>query len=359
MFSGLIKNLCLGISTTVILLPVFAAPALADVSWSEPDDNVVVARWSKEELKPLPQTHAQRIDEIKKHFTLADKPGESWRYDRIYVLMDGLEAAQKSAIGTTADELTYYRARLLQHRHEFSNAASLLQKIDHGSAFFSSARLMMAQIYSEQNQQKAAREACVSLMLEQTDLAAICSVGLQPTLGDAGHSIMSSLLERLSSDKTAQGRSLTAWALYNKGKSYLNEGKYAHVEALYERWSESASLSVADLVNRSEALLRNNKPEHVMALLQEYGYDDHPDDALIVQLARAEKQSERVEFYWRDYAEERISQRIKRRDQSYSELISLYFSTVGKNAESRDLSWLSQVNNAQKHHYIAAQGDLL
>ena len=53
MFSGLLKNLCFGISTTAILLPVFAAPAFADVSWSEPDDNMVVARWSKEELKPL------------------------------------------------------------------------------------------------------------------------------------------------------------------------------------------------------------------------------------------------------------------------------------------------------------------
>ena len=66
MFSGLLKNLFFGISKTVILLPVLATPALADVSWSEPDDNMVVARWSKEELKPLPQTHAQRMDEIKK-----------------------------------------------------------------------------------------------------------------------------------------------------------------------------------------------------------------------------------------------------------------------------------------------------
>ena len=62
MFSGLLKNLCFGISKTVILLPVLATPALADVSWSEPDDNMVVARWSKEELKPLPQTHVQRMD---------------------------------------------------------------------------------------------------------------------------------------------------------------------------------------------------------------------------------------------------------------------------------------------------------
>jgi len=40
-------------------------------------------------------------------------------------------------------------------------------------------------------------------------------------------------------------------------------------------------------------------------------------------------------------------------------LISLYFSTVGKNAESRNLSWLSQVNNTQKYQYVAVQGDLL
>ena len=359
MFSGLLKNLCFGISTTAILLPVFAAPAFADVSWSEPDDNMVVARWSKEELKPLPQTHAQRMDEIKKHFEHADKPGESWRYDRIYVLMDGLESESGAVSDVPADELTYYRARLLQHRHEFARAASLLQKIASDSAYYSSARLMMAQVYGEQNQEKAAREACVSLMLEQSDLAAVCSIGLQSTAGSAGHGILTSLLKRLSHDNSPQGRSLSAWALYQKSKSYLNEGKYAEVEALYQQWSGDMLLSVADLVNRSEALLRNKQPEKVMALLRDYGFANYPDDALIVQLARAEQQIGSAELYWRDYAEERISQRIKRRDQSYSELISLYFSTVGKNAEERNLSWLSQVNNAQKNHYVAAQGELL
>ena len=359
LISGLIKNLCFGLSTAVILMPALAAPAMADTSWSEPDDYAVVARWSKEEIKPLPQTFAQRIEEIRKHFTLADKPGESWRYDRIYVLMDGLTAQKIAASGVGADELTYYRARLLQHRHEFARAAALLQKIDPGSVFFSSARLMMAQVYGEQNQQKAAREACVSIMLEQSDLAAVCSIGLQETAGSAGHGILTAQLERLSSDDSPQGRSLTAWALYHKAKSYLNEGKYEQVEALYQRWSDDALLSVADLVNRSEALLRNDKPAQVTSLLQRYGHEDYPDDALIVQLARAEQQSESADFYWREYAEERITQRIKRRDTSYSELISLYFSTVGKNAESRNLSWLSQVNNAQKYQYVAVQGDLL
>ncbi|TPD54596.1 MAG: hypothetical protein C9355_07655 [Thalassolituus maritimus] len=359
MFSGLLKNLCFGISKTVILLPVLATPALADVSWSEPDDNMVVARWSKEELKPLPQTHAQRMDEIKKHFEHADKPGESWRYDRIYVLMDGLESESGAVSDVPADELTYYRARLLQHRHEFARAASLLQKIDSDSAYYGSARLMMAQVYGEQNQQKAAREACLSLVLEQTDLAAVCSIALQATAGPAGHGILTALLERLSDDDSPQGRSLSAWALYQKSKSYLNEGKYAEVEALYQQWSVDARLSVADLVHRSEALLRNKQPEKVMALLQDYGSANYPDDAIIVQLARAEQQSGSTELYWRDYAEERISQRIKRRDQSYSELISLYFSTVGKNAESRNLSWLSQVNNAHRHQFIAVQGDIL
>ena len=105
--------------------------------------------------------------------------------------------------------------------------------------------------------------------------------------------------------------------------------------------------------------MRNGKPEEVTVLLQGSGHADYPDDALIVQLARAEQQSASADFYWRDYAEERITQRIKRRDTSYSELISLYFSTVGKNAESRNLSWLSQVNNTQKYQYVAVQGDLL
>ena len=359
LISGLIKNLWFSLSTAIILIPTLSVPALADTDWSEPDDNKVVARWSKEELKPLTQTQEQRTEEIRRHFMLADKPGESWRYDRIHVLMDGLRVQESAARGVSSDELTYYRARLLQHRHEFSRAAVLLQKIDPGSAYFSSARLMMAQVYGEQNRRQAAREACVSLVLEQSDLAALCTIGLQTIAGSSGHGFLTAQLERLSADGSPQGRSLTAWALYHKAKSYLNEGKYDEVEALYERWSDDAQITVADMVNRSEALLRNARPGEVISLLQQHGKANYPDDALIVQLARAEQQIESADFYWRNYAEERITQRIKRRDTSYSELISLYFSTLGKNAESRNLSWLSQVSNAQKYQYVVVPGDLL
>jgi len=362
--SGLVKNIYRCIFTRVMLLPalllsVVTAQALAGPSWTHPDDGIVVARWSKEELKPLPQTYAQRMDEIKRHFTLADKPGQSWRYDRIHMLMDGLNAGKEKATGFTAEELTYYRARLLQHRHEFARAAEMLQDINEGSSLFISARLMMAQVYSELDDQPAARNACLSLMLEQADLAAVCSIGLQPIAGAYGHSVLASLLERLSKDTTPQGRSLTAWALYQKSKSYLHEKQYARVEALYKRWSGGAELTVADLVNRSEALLLDEKPQKVISLLKEYGHADYPDDALIVQLARAEQKNDSVDTYWRDYAEERINQRIKRRDASYSELISLYLSTVGKSASDHNLNWLSQLKDIQQNNYGPVQGDVL
>ncbi|MEK9713833.1 MAG: hypothetical protein VW258_14815, partial [Thalassolituus sp.] len=113
------------------------------------------------------------------------------------------------------------------------------------------------------------------------------------------------------------------------------------------------------LVNRSEALLQDDKPEVVLSLLNSYGKADYPDDALIVQLARAEQQSDSVDFYWRDYAEERINQRIKRRDTSYSELISLYLSTLGKNASDHNLSWLSQLQDIQQKNYLSAREDVL
>jgi len=359
LISGLVKNIYRRAAVTVLSLPVLIMPVQALETWSHPDDSVVVARWSKEELKPLPQTSAQRMEEIKKHFVLADKPGESWRYDRIHVLMDGLETSQKDATGVTADEVIYYRARLLQHRHEFVRAAKMLEEINHGSPLFISARLMTAQVYSELGEKAAARNACLSLMLEQADLAAVCSIGLQPIAGAYGHSVLKSLLERLSNDKTPEGRSLTAWALYQKSKSYLHEKQYARVEALYKRWSGDAELTVADLVNRSEALLLDEKPQDVITLLKEYGFADYPDDALIVQLARAEQQNDSIDTYWRDYAEDRINQRIKRRDTSYSELISLYLSTLGKNASDHNLSWLSQLQDIQQKNYLSAREDVL
>ena len=338
----------------LIVLPVLVSSvtASAETTWSEPADDIVVAQWSPEELKPLPQTDEQRMNEIKKHFQRADLPGESWRYDRIFVLVEGLNAED-------SDLIPYYQARLLQHQHKFNEAAQLLSTISSASPVFVSARLMMAQVYTELGHFKSAREACTSIILQQADLAAVCGVASKSSIGESEQALLSALLDRYARSDDEVNQSMAAWTLYQKGLGYLNAADYDSVEQAYSRWGDAASLRVADLVLLSEAQLRNQHPQKAMTLLESYGHQHYPDDAIIVQLARAEKQLNRSDRVWRDFAKERISQRVQRQDESYAELIALYFSTVGDNAEPRNLSWLSQVHNAQNSPMVVAPGGML
>lgn len=341
----LINCISFRIAIAGVFILLAATAASASEMWSEPDDDVVVARWSEDQLKAVQLPHAERLDEIRKHFLLADRPGESWRYDRIYGLMDGIgEEEDSDSLGVT-DEIAYFRARLLQHGHDFTRAASVLENIEQTSAYYTSAQLMLSQVYHEQGLVKPAHEACLSLMLVQSDVAAICSMGLQSGADDSQRQLFTSFLNRFSKDMTPQGRSLTAWVIYQKAASLLKTADYEQVDQLYRHWSDKASLSVADLVHHSEALLQMKQPASVISLLQDYGRADFPDDALIVQLARAEQQISDGSYVWREYASERISQRINRRDSSYASLISLYYATLGEGKKMPELSWLSQTND--------------
>lgn len=347
--SFVLQRLTAGI---LVALPVLclSVNVAADTAGSEPADDVVVARWGLEQLKPLPQTDGQRLEEIEKHFQRADLPGESWRYDRVHVLVNDLKIVD-------TDQVHYYQARLLQHQHKFNESAQVLSAISPESPMFVSARLMMAQVYTELDYTKSAREACTSIILKQADLAAVCSLAAQPSIGESEQTLLSALLNRYvgNDDEITQG--MTAWTLYQKSLGYLATEDYDAIEQAYARWGDTESLSVADLVLLSEAQLRNGHPSKTMTLLESHGHQYYPDDAIIVQLARAEKQLNYNDTIWRDFAEERINQRVQRQDQSYAELIALYFSTLGANAEARDLSWLSNADNAQPESLLVGSGE--
>jgi len=316
------------VKATLLVAPFLVFSYESTAGWSVPDDNHIVAQWSISEIKALPETDAQKIQEIRQHFSVADRPGESWRYDRIYLLMQDLKSGASTAVSD--DELNYYQGRLLQHRHEFEESEQILSQITEFSPFFTSAVLMRSQINIESGNADQARQACLSLVLKQADLAAVCSIATEENVSKESHELMTSVLKRLSRDDSPSGRALTAWVSYQKARSYLNKGQYASVKEVYEAWGDVSDMTVADLVTYSEALLQNNQPSDVLRLLESFGHSAYPDDALIVQLARAEKQADRSTTEWRDFATVRMAQRVQRRDQSYSELIALYLSTIGK-----------------------------
>lgn len=322
---------------------VFCQAAFADAQWTTPDDEALLVRWSQEELKPAPQTTEQSLREIQQHFQMAVLPGESWRYDRIHLLMQALE--RRSELPET-DQVRYFQARLLQHRHQFTDAASELATISPDSEYYVSARLLLAQVHAELGQYEIAREACISLVLIQADLAAGCTAASTTKPDEKVQSMLTSLLERYDGNSSAVARDLRHWFLYQKARGLLANKEFLRVQQAYKRWADYDDLPVADLVILTESMLLSSQPSPVIELLGAYGAMRYPDDALIVQLARAEEQSDGRSQFWRDYAERRIEQRIRRQDASYSEIISLYYSTLVKD-DKTFVEWKESISKTE------------
>ena len=311
-------------------LLIFAAmPVMVNASplIREPEDSELIVRWSSAELRPQVLSPELIKQEIFHHFSLAALPGQSWRYDRVHqqlmVLGDDPQAASA--------DLKYIRARLLQHRHRFAEAAELLLGVDPQSEFYVSSRLLLAQVNTELGYSAKANSACAGLFLLAPDLALGCTFASGFQNDDVRGPFLDRLIEQYSKAGNPDSDALLYWFMYQKARHLMAAEAYRAVSALYQRYASAEALSVADLVIYSEALLRSGNAGEVLALLQPFMSTLHPDDALIVQLARAESMQALPGTYWRDFARQRIDERIRRQDRGYDELIALYHATLREN----------------------------
>lgn len=321
----------------IFIFSVFSFSGMANSStsgWTVPENDRLVLRWTQAELKPETSTQEQSLRDIRKHFNFAGLPGQSWRYDHIYSLMKNINLKDASKHSAEQDEITYYRARLMQHSHNFHGAELLLNTIQEGSRYFSAAKLLLAQVLFEQERYNDAKSACLNLVLVQADIAAGCTAATMKEISEPLQGVLANLIQR-SNDELIQ-----SWFLYQSVRGYLGNNEPQKALDLYlsgraESNSNSAELTVADLALVAEAYLRLQRPQAVIDLLSDRIVKRYPDDALILQLARAEKQLDQGggDRSWRSYATVRMEERVRRNDVSYGELISIYYLELKNNIE--------------------------
>lgn len=308
----------------------------ASTGWSQPEVERVVARWDIAALKPMTATPEETLAQLQMTLRDAELPGESWRYDQAHSLLQRLtghsvdsssEPQAASASNSVAltrsqqQQLRYYRALVLQHGHRFEAAASLLAQVPATSERYLAAQLMLAQVLAEQGQIDAARGTCFSLVTIQADLALACTAATQDRSSDTLQSALEQQLQR------SEPGAIRDWMLHQQMKGYLNSNQPQQALVAALKWGQVERMSVADLVLLSDAYLALDRAEDVLELLPSFISDSAPDDALIVQLARAEKRMGEAN-YWQGMAAARMQMRIHRDEATYGELLALYFREV-------------------------------
>ena len=123
--------------------------------------------------------------------------------------------------------------------------------------------------------------------------------------------------------------------MYQSVSGYVREGQPEKALSSYFKWHNNSSeseLTVADLSIISDAYIEMNQPYEVIELLSNKISTKFPDDALVIQLARAEKNINSTDAtgsrQWQSYATLRMEERIRRNDVSYGELISVYYAEL-------------------------------
>ena len=305
-----------------------SVPNVASQEWTVPDGGRLVAVWSQEELKPHVRSQAQSLIEIRHNFEKAGLPGQSWRYDHIYTLMKNITVTEESSTATR-DEIKYYRARLMQHSHNFYGAERLLSEIKSNSRYFATATLMLAQVLNEQERHQDAKSACLKLLLTDPDIAAGCAAATRPEMTESLQALLQTIAQRSDNDI------LNSWFMYQSVSGYVREGQPEKALSSYFKWHNNSSeseLTVADLSIISDAYIEMNQPYEVIELLSNKISTKFPDDALVIQLARAEKNINSTDAtgsrQWQSYATLRMEERIRRNDVSYGELISVYYAEL-------------------------------
>ncbi|MDF1763641.1 MAG: hypothetical protein P1U57_09545 [Oleibacter sp.] len=337
----------------VLLLLTLSSLSFSSLSeWSKPSGDRLLVQWSEDELKTQSYTNEEYLEKIRENFLYSGLPGQSWRYDKIYSYIQALGDIE-------GDEFKYFKARLLQHSHQFYQSEKILKSIRPLSNYYVASRLMMAQVIVEQRRFEDAKRVCLDLVLVQSDVAAGCMAATLSSISSENQQLLTNLIEHNKTDHSDQKndgkQNISNWFLYQKIRGYTLAGDYEKVLESYNNLSDNKAFQVADLAMIAEAYLNTNQPQAVFKLLENKISEKHPDDALIIQLARAEdllslqssvntqsglntevrqtKESSR----WRDYADFRIGQRLLRNDVAYGEVIALYYSTLNKDPKLAEL----------------------
>ncbi len=306
----------------MILLSSLALTGQAQTRWQDPAMDTVVATFTNDQLYPGKLAPTTPLDTLSTHFQRANQLGQSWRYDHIRSLLGQIDPALRAS-----PSVLYFRARLLQHEHKFSTAATLLEQIPPSHRQSLDAQLMLSQVLYQQDLIPAAQTICRRLALKTAPpIVAAC-------MAAASKAFEPKLMQLMTTGLTqTQAPDARAWIQSQLARMALlgSQPDLAWYWAEAQRKEHGlASLSVPDVVFWSELALQQQQPNIILNQLEFLAGTEQISDGILVLLAQAEQQADSL-GPWQQRAFERVQLREQRGDLDYAETIARFYLTIKK-----------------------------
>ncbi|RYZ96408.1 MAG: hypothetical protein EOO68_16900, partial [Moraxellaceae bacterium] len=321
----------------VLCAPLYAAPHIPQSNdeiiahWAAPTNDALQSLKTSSRLKP--NDPAIIVSLANAYFAQAAQPGQS----RFYGLA---QAALKPLIenNTTDKNVWLAWAQVQQHQHSFDIALGAIEKVLQQEPANENANLLAARIYVIQEKPLVARNTCLKL-LGSADLLTVTACSLEANSYLHPDDVKNTY-QQLADLITRQGLPTDAradWIIQLLADLAMRSNDPEAAATWLEQRLNSASVNY--LAQWADVQLALKKPEVVISHLTPIVTTaPEMDDALLLRLALAEKNSNVKNSRWQNLLTERVNLREQRQDSLHSSELASYYLDINPNPQ-KALYW--------------------
>ncbi|UJF23216.1 tetratricopeptide repeat protein [Shewanella sp. OMA3-2] len=296
---------------------------LANTSVAEPytpkSDDEVVAKWKVLDDSPNIKSDQISLTQISDFIEQGQYPGEAdYRYGRAKAWL------QAKMNNTSPDAQTLYLyARVLQHQHQFDKAIKVLQRAISLDPSAINSWLLKANIHLVQGDIISAREACLALIGKASILLiSACALEVSAQNGKLAESYQE--LARLYTVYSPTNEQEKQWISQILADMALRQAQ-ADNALVHLQQIELNVAPVSLLALWADVQMSLNQYEQVIDKIGDI-VNRHPvkDDALLLRLAKAEKQLN-TNLEWQTLFAQRVELREQRQDSLHASELAQYY----------------------------------
>jgi tetratricopeptide (TPR) repeat protein len=323
-----------------ILAILFSLNSVAEVY--RPTANQVVASWDSSQSLDNTRVSLQNVEW---HLQQSQYAGSSNLHLRqASVMLDNLEETQANK-----PEYWYYKARVLEHQHQFTAALQALDNSLKLDETFISAWLMKSNLLLLMGENNSAKQTCLRLIgMANVDIALACS--LQTAKGmdqiKTAYAKLQPLVKRLHHD-TDNIEASNIW-LVQLAADMATQLNLIQQSAVWMSTYPLEKTPISYMSQWADTQLDLGQYKNVLdrlgEIMQQVGYQD---DALLMRLAMAEVQSNQESHHngtqkkWQSSAKNRVTLRLHRNDTYHAADLSRFYIYIEPNPE-KALFWAQQ-----------------
>jgi tetratricopeptide (TPR) repeat protein len=316
-----------GVCAFGLHLPSIAAP------YTPADGSTVVATWQVLDNKQ----EVINLKRVREFIEQGQYPGESdYRYGHAKTWLQSQLTQDKKV----SAELLYLYARVLQHQHQFDSALKYLNDALALNPEDTNSWLLKANIHMVQGDANLAKQACLA-MLGSANIMVLSACALDVASQDGQLDKSYQELNRLYTSQGLADSPEQQWIVQMLADMALRNDMPAAADTHLKSFSlNTASVSVLALwADTQLALLKYDKILLRLAPI----VNAHPiqDDALLLRLAMAEKESSKLP-YWQNIFAQRVTLRELRKDSLHAAELARYYLVV--NIQPKKALYWAEVN---------------